>query len=591
MSEAGPSQPTQGIDFEHEKRRKGRECCNKILCAHCMHAVCVCASTQLHATPSPPLPPDPSVYIVWLTLHSAPARMSSGSLSAWLQSLSLSEYEEVLHQQGFTALHQLRGITQERLREIGIVKLGHVKRILKNIPLAMNGDEVTPPITTSGELVSSGEKQPQPIKTHVDEGGGEEEMAEAPPPAVPRRRRQSSSSLSDSDCHNEGLAVGSPKRNLSPPPMIPLCEDSQSNEARRPPVVPRRQQSLINMRRGSCEAEDAQASSRDSSRDRQSQRMSLPPDSITSIPGLDRVKSPPPVPLRKSSLTPSPEPTVIPPEVPEQHLLPVSREDSPAKSEPSSDHEIEVNASAVEPYVDQRLLADGPPSFSPPPPPTSQEEEESKEEVKPPSAVPPSYVNVDLLLQVGSYSPTPLPRRTISQKQPVAAPRRKKPSAPSAQPSELHPTDPTSNMQENLSPPEYSVVQRQGLKRADAMQDEYVYTSNTAQPAACPQQPTKEVTAEEYEDMDSPAQPAYETVKSPPPRSGNTPTHLNDVSSSSQATPPLPVGITSAYSEVEMTRNSAYSDVSHTGRTPPENFPTARGRSNTRPLVCIQIGS
>ena len=516
--------------------------------------------------------------------------MSSGSLSAWLQSLSLSEYEEVLHQQGFTALHQLRGITQERLREIGIVKLGHVKRILKNIPLAMNGDEVTPPITTSGELVSSGEKQPQPIKTHVDEGGGEEEMTEAPPPAVPRRQRQSSSSLSDSDCHNEGLAVGSPKRNLSPPPMIPLCEDSQSNEARRPPVVPRRQQSLINMRRGSCEAEDAQASSRDSSRDRQSQRMSLPPDSITSIPGLDRVKSPPPVPLRKSSLSPSPEPTVIPPEVPEQHLLPVSREDSPAKSEPSSDHEIEVNASAVEPYVDQRLLADGPPSFSPPPPPTSQEEEESKEEVKPPSAAPPSYVNVDLLLQVGSYSPTPLPRRTISQKQPVAAPRRKKPSAPSAQPSELHPTDPTSNMQENLSPPEYSVVQRQGLKRADAMQDEYVYTSNTAQPAACPQQPTTEVTAEEYEDMDSPAQPAYETVKSPPPRSGNTPTHLNDVSSSSQATPPLPVGMTSAYSEVEMTRNSAYSDVSHTGRTPPENFPTARGRSNTRPLVCIQIG-
>ena len=575
--------------------RRGENAVKNILCAHCMHAVCVCvcvcvcASTQLHATPSPPLPPDPSVYIVWLPLHSAPARMSSGSLSAWLQSLSLSEYEEVLHQQGFTALHQLRGITQDKLREIGIVKLGHVKRILKNIPLAMNGDEVTPPITTSGELVSSCEEQPQPIKTHVDEGGGEEEMAEAPPPAVPRRRRQSSSSLSDSDCHNEGLAVGSPKRNLSPPPMTPLCEDSQSNEARRPPVVPRRQQSLINMRRGSCEAEDAQASSRDSSRDRQSQRMSLPPDSITSIPGLDRVKSPPPVPLRKSSLTPSPEPTVIPPEVPEQHLLPVSREDSPAKSEPSSDHEIEVNASAVEPYVDQRLLADGPPSFSPPPPPTSQEEEESKE-VKPPSAAPPSYVNVDLLLQVGSYSPTPLPRRTISQKQPVAAPRRKKPSAPSAQPSELHPTDPISNMRENLSPPEYSVVQRQGLKRADAMQDEYVYTSNTAQPAACPQQPTKEVTAEEYEDMDSPAQPAYETVKSPPPRSGNTPTHLNDVSSSSQATPPLPVGMTSAYSEVEMTRNSAYSDVSHTGRTPPENFPTARGRSNTRPLVCIQIG-
>ena len=73
--------------------------------------------------------------------------MSSVSLSVWLQSLSLSEYEEVLHQQGFTALHQLRGITQERLKEIGIVKLGHMKRILKNIPLAMNGDEVTHPLT------------------------------------------------------------------------------------------------------------------------------------------------------------------------------------------------------------------------------------------------------------------------------------------------------------------------------------------------------------------------------------------------------------------------------------------------------------
>ena len=555
-----------------------------------MHAVCVCASTHLHATPSPPLPPDHSVCIVWLPLHSVPARMSSVSLSVWLQSLSLSEYEEVLHQQGFTALHQLRGITQERLKEIGIVKLGHVKRILKNIPLAMNGDEVTPPITPSGELVSSSEEQPQPIKEHVDGGGGEEELEEASPPAVPRRRRQSSSSLSDSDCHNEGLAVGSPKRNLSPPPMIPLCEDSQENGARRPPMVPRRQQSLINMRRGSREAEDVKASSRHSGRDRQSQRMSLPPDSITSIPGLDRIKSPPPVPLRKSSLTPSPEPTVIPPEVPEQNLLLESCEDSPTKSEPSLNHEFEVNTSAVEPYVDQRLLADGPPSFSPPPPPTSQEEEESREEVKPPSTVPPSYVNVDLLLQVSSSSPTPLPRRTISQKQPVAAPRRKKPSAPSAQHSELHPTDPTSNVQENLSPPEYSVVQRQGLKRADAMKDGYVYTTNTAQPAACPQEPNKEVTAEEYEDMDSPAQPAYETVEAPPPRSGNTPTHMNAVSSSSRATPPLPAGITSACSEVEMTRNSAYSDVSHTGATPAENSPAARPRSNTRPLVCVQIG-
>ena len=122
------------------------------------------------------------------------------------------------------------------------------------------------------------------------------------------------------------------------------------------------------------------------------------------------------------------------------------------------------------------------------------------------------------------------------------------------------------------------------------MKDGYVYTTNTAQPAACPQEPNKEVTAEEYEDMDSPAQPAYETVDASPPRSGNTPTHMNAVSSSLRATPPLPAGITSAYSEVEMTRNSAYSDVAHTGATPAENSPAARPRSNTRPLVCVQIG-
>ena len=524
---------------------------------------------------------DPSV---WLLLHSAPAKMSSVSLSQWLQSLSLSEYEEAFQQQGFTALHQVSGITQERLKEIGVVKLGHVKRILKNIPQIMNGEEATQPSTASGKLVPSGKEQPQPIQAHV---GGEEE-GEAPPPALPPRRRRSSSGLSDSDSHSETFAVGSPERNLSPPPMDPLHEGST---AKRPQATPRRQHSLHGMQRGSCEGEDVHATCQHSSRERQSQRMSLPPDSITCIPGLTDTRSPPPVPLRKSSLTPSPDPTMTPPSrpMPEQSQaseLPTGSPDSPLESEPSV-HNDEINNSAAEVYVDQRLLAGGPPSFSPVPPPVPEGEEENEAEEKLSTASCPSYVNVDRLFQAPSL-PTPLPRKSVSQKHPVAVPRRKKPAAPSAQPSDFKPADPTSGVHEDeaheptpaqLTLPQHNVVKRQQMQRADAMQDEYVYTDNPAQPVLDPrQQQSGGVSLDEYEDMDSPG-PAYEPV--------DVPAQLEAVPPPSLASPPLPAGITSGYSVVELPGDDSHDDMPTSRGTTPEILPVTPPTSG-RQLVCLQ---
>lgn len=502
--------------------------------------------------------------------------MSSESISEWLQSLSLSDYEELLQKQGFTSLHQLSGLTQDRLREIGVVKLGHIKRILKNIPQAVNGEEVTQP---SGELVSSGEEQPRPVKKHANG----EEQEEAPPPTVPPCQRRSSSGLSDAETHNEALAGGS-ESIISPPAMSPLCEDSQFNVRRRPPTVPRRQQSLQDTRRGTCEAEDVPTRQRHSSGERRSYRMSLPPDSITSIPGLSGAKSPPPVPLRRSSLTPSPDLTMTPPS-------------PPGHGEPLSDQEDEKDTSAVGPFVDQRLLADGPPSFSPPPPPAPLEEEHEAE-MKPPTTYPPSYVNVEMLTQVSSSSPTPLPRKTISQKHPIAAPRRKKPSAPSDQPSDPKPADPTSNA-EDLAPPGYSIVQRRQLKRADAMQDEFVSPTNTAQPAVDPRQLHTDV---EYEDMDSHAGDVYEQVDAPPPQSRNLPTQPNAVPPPShapppdaqatppdaQATPPLPAGISSAYSMVEFSRDSVLISTPSSGE-PALQISPPTPPTTARPQVCMYI--
>ena len=596
----------------------------------------------LHPPHSPPSPllQGPSV---WLLLHSSPAKMSSGGFSEWLKSLSLSEYEEVLHQRGYTAPHQLIGITQEQLKEIGVVKLGHIKRILKNIPQAVNGEEATQPSTTIGELVSSGEEQPLPTQTHM---AGEEE-GEAPAPALPPRRRRSSSGFSDSDSHSETLAVGSPERNISPPPMVPLREDNLSEKP--PPVVPRRQQSLRNVRRGSHEAEDVQVRHRQSSRDRQSKRMSLPPDSITSIPGLTKTKTPPAIPMRKSSLTPSLDLAVIPssPQTPQRQ--PVSSPEPSSPQSEASDQEDEVNVTAEEPYVDQRLLVGGPPTFSPVPPPVMEEEgEDIQVEKKPATTSSVSYVNVEMIPMAAPSSPTPLLRMTPSPKQPIAAPRRRKTAAASAQPSDPKPSEPTSDVSENVAqpittatdvhepkptekpPPQYAVVQKKQVKRADAMRDEYQYVSGTPRPAMAAQlQQGEDDSRADYQEVGPARPPIYEEItdltsrsdatlpqsgtvpprsgatlpqsgtlpprlgatlpqlSTVPPRSGATlpqsgtmPPQSDATPPEPLATPPLPLGITSAYSPVDFIRDDSHGSSPSSGRTTPDVF--AEG---PRPLV------
>lgn len=58
---------------------------------------------------------------------------SSLSLEKWLESLKLSQYHAILIREGYETMDKVRKLTWEDLEEIGIVKLGHQKRLLLGI--------------------------------------------------------------------------------------------------------------------------------------------------------------------------------------------------------------------------------------------------------------------------------------------------------------------------------------------------------------------------------------------------------------------------------------------------------------------------
>lgn len=53
-----------------------------------------------------------------------------GSLEEWLRLLRLEEYLGALHQQGMRSVEDVTTLTWEDLEDIGIVRLGHQKRLL-----------------------------------------------------------------------------------------------------------------------------------------------------------------------------------------------------------------------------------------------------------------------------------------------------------------------------------------------------------------------------------------------------------------------------------------------------------------------------
>ena len=53
-----------------------------------------------------------------------------GSLNEWLQLLRLEEYKPALASQGYETIEDVLQLTWEDLEDIGIVKLGHQKRLL-----------------------------------------------------------------------------------------------------------------------------------------------------------------------------------------------------------------------------------------------------------------------------------------------------------------------------------------------------------------------------------------------------------------------------------------------------------------------------
>ena len=56
--------------------------------------------------------------------------VSQGSLNEWLRLLRLDAYKPALASQGYETIDDVLQLTWEDLEDIGIVKLGHQKRIL-----------------------------------------------------------------------------------------------------------------------------------------------------------------------------------------------------------------------------------------------------------------------------------------------------------------------------------------------------------------------------------------------------------------------------------------------------------------------------
>ena len=93
-------------------------------------------------------------------------------LAEWLETLNLSEYSTIFTSNGLTTLEQIRGIDKPSLNSIGIVKLGHVTRLVKAAEKLVNSGSNSP-VPTAGmngsELTSSLSapqlKRPPPVPT------------------------------------------------------------------------------------------------------------------------------------------------------------------------------------------------------------------------------------------------------------------------------------------------------------------------------------------------------------------------------------------------------------------------------------------
>ena len=58
---------------------------------------------------------------------------SQVTVSAWLTEIGLQQYESVLVEEGYKEITYLTDITVEKLREVGIIKQGHVKKFVRSL--------------------------------------------------------------------------------------------------------------------------------------------------------------------------------------------------------------------------------------------------------------------------------------------------------------------------------------------------------------------------------------------------------------------------------------------------------------------------
>lgn len=133
-------------------------------------------------------------------------------LAEWLETLNLSEYLTIFTNNGLTTLEQIHGIDKPRLNSIGIMKLGHVTRLVRAAEKLVNSGSNSPVPATGmngSELTSSLSapqlKRPPPVPTRRS-------VRRSPSPASPQKQ---SSLLESTHANSPSL---SPDVSRSPTP-------------------------------------------------------------------------------------------------------------------------------------------------------------------------------------------------------------------------------------------------------------------------------------------------------------------------------------------------------------------------------------
>ncbi|EDQ84340.1 uncharacterized protein MONBRDRAFT_30343 [Monosiga brevicollis MX1] len=165
-------------------------------------------------------------------------------LTTWLTSLKLEEYGALLEHHGITSIHQLSILTEEQLITMGMDKIGHRRRLLKNAKELM-APSVQPASTQAQPpVVPTKTKAPPPVppKSRGPSTSTEQNDSDSAPPPLPRKA--GSLRPTPALAQEEKKLQPRSKSPIMPPSRPPPPRDSApvpvSAAATAPPAVPRK---------------------------------------------------------------------------------------------------------------------------------------------------------------------------------------------------------------------------------------------------------------------------------------------------------------------------------------------------------------